>query len=220
MLKTAGSLAIAVALFLPLSACGSTTATSAASSASASPAVEGSAATAVPEPSTVASESSSSPSAGSPKPSLGETDVPLLMAKNSSVWDRSPEQIEEFRVAFCVGIDGDPPLLKKGFVRLYSQSKNTFSVFIVDSTDKSNSSGVVLRFDGRGSADMADVFGVLTEADVAPGKAVYYLEPEFWDVDEIRSGGSQVFSTVKVPGGKSGKTLLMVPESACAGLRD
>ena len=218
MFKTAGTLAIAVALLLPLSACGSTPATSAAPSA---PVVT--AAPAIPEPAPVTSESSSSPSVAVPTPSPSDTDVPLLMAKNSSPWDASPEQIEEDRVALCVGIDGDPPILRKGIVTSGGYEVKPGEFFISVREDSRQSSwDFITGFGGLGwSGELKDMLGRLTLADVAVGKTVYFLIVNYESqVIEYRHGDSPVFSAQKMPGMVKVQEAAVFPASACAGLRD
>jgi hypothetical protein len=221
MFKTAGTLAIAVALLLPLSACGSTPATSAAPSA---PVVT--AAPASPEPAPVTSESSSSPSVAVPTPSPSDTDAPLLMAKNSSPWDASPEQIEEDRVALCVGIDGGPPILRKGIVtRGFEVKPGDFLVSVRESADGAESRQSPWDF-GTGyewlgwNGELKDLLGRLTLADVAVGKTVYFLINYRSNPMEYRAGDSPWFSTVKMPGFEFTQEAAVFPASACAGLRD
>jgi len=131
--------------------------------------------------------------------------------------------MEEVRVGLCLGLDGGRPL-KKGFVLWGDQNQDKYNgrsfmtMYVVDSADKANARSLVGGIGLYTWVGEEKWWGRLTLADVAVGKAVYYLEPER-DAPGLRVGRGPEWSRVTMPGVPTYKGTQVFPESACAGLR-
>ena len=125
---------------------------------------------------------------------------------------------------FCVGIHGDPPILRKGIItRGFEVQPGYFTVSVRESAPSSlpaiplDASLLTGYARGGWNVGLEYMLGRLTLADVAVGKTVYFVKDKDEPI-EYRMYESPVYSTIKVPGLPIEAAVF--PASACAGLRD